>query len=109
MHLAATNGKPTMETKEKKGFLPREGMFTSRAASQALYEAGTSVGELIARHLIGDVGDVSAEDKQRNEEVLKKGSLFSAYVLSTGAKVCVITDPDRIATIVVLAVEHWAE
>lgn len=46
----------------------------------------------IERHVTGDWGCVSAADKKMNEEALTDGSrIFSAYMLSTGIKIWVIT------------------
>jgi len=49
--------------------------------------------DLLARHAIGDFGDLDAEDIQRNTEAMQDGScIFSAYNLAEGVKVWVITE-----------------
>ena len=47
----------------------------------------------LARHLAGDWGDVDADDHHENEVSLKNGwRLLSAYTLSNGTKIWVITE-----------------
>lgn len=50
--------------------------------------------QLLLRHRRGDFGDLSAEDKQANEQAIVTGSrIFSSYVVGTkGEKVWVITE-----------------
>ena len=62
-------------------------------ALEALEEAGQSVWIFLARHLAGDWGAVDAHDKAANDEALKDGSrLLSAYLLSTGKTIWIITE-----------------
>jgi hypothetical protein len=69
-------------------------------ALEALQAAGQDPAELLVRHQGGDWGDLDAEDKQENELSLKQGfRLLSAYYLTTGVKVWVITESDRSSTI----------
>lgn len=63
------------------------------AALDALEESGQAPIELLRRHCQGDWGDLSSDDKQSNEEALEHGSrIFSAYILTTGVKLWVITE-----------------
>ena len=62
-------------------------------ALEALGTAGVTPVELLRRHSQGDWGDLSAEDKQSNDEGVQVGSrIFSAYVLPTNVKLWVITE-----------------
>ena len=55
--------------------------------------------QLLHRHVTGDWGSLCEEDKQENELGLQNGlRIFSAYMLSTGQKLWVITEADRSAT-----------
>lgn len=64
------------------------------------------IGKILARHQVGDWGDVSEKDKKANDEALKNGGrLFSAYVVK-GIKVWVITEADRFSTTVLLPDEY---
>lgn len=73
------------------------------AALTALEEAGQDPAELLQRHQSGDFGDVSASDRAANEAAVEQGErVFSAYLLTTGTKVWVITEADRSATTLLL-------
>lgn len=64
-------------------------------ALEALEQAGQSVWEFLTRHLAGDWGVVDSEDKAANDEALKDGSrLLSAYILTTGEKIWIITEAE---------------
>lgn len=62
---------------------------------------------LIARHVTGDWGDLSEEDQKENELSVQQGfRILSAYELSSGVKVWVITEADRSATTILLPSEY---
>jgi len=76
-------------------------------ALAALEEAHQAPGEFLHRHQGGDWGVVCEEDKTENELGLKEGfRLLSAYMLSTGVKIWVITEADRSATTILLPDEY---
>lgn len=80
-------------------------------ATPGALEAFTASGErpldYLYRHLQGDWGDLSPEDKQANEDALKHGNrILSAYTLATGVRVWVITDWDRSVTTFLLPEEY---
>jgi len=81
-------------------------------ALEALRLAGQSPLQLVSRHVVGDWGDLSDEDKRLNDEALKDGSrLLSAYTLRSGVRVWIITeaagdDGQRAATTVLLPDEY---
>ena len=65
---------------------------------ELLRTVGVTPQELLARHLVGDWGDLDAEDAALNNEALKDGSrIFSAYVVNstTSEKVWVISDAEH--------------
>ena len=77
------------------------------AALEALAAAGADVVQLLARHALGEWGDLGAEDKRLNDRAVKDGSrLLSAYLLSDGVKVWIITQADRSTTTVLLPDEY---
>jgi hypothetical protein len=76
-------------------------------ALDALQEAGQHPLELLRRHQAGDWGDLSEEDKAENEfSVDKELRIFSAYILTTGVKIWVITEADRSYTTLLLPAEY---
>ena len=63
--------------------------------------------ELIRRHARGDWGEVCAEDARENDLSVESGfRILSAYTLSTGVKVWVITEADRSSTCILLPEEY---
>jgi hypothetical protein len=76
-------------------------------ALEALQQAEQEAVELLARHIWGDWGDLPDEDREENELSLQRGlRLFSAYELSTGVRVWVITEWDRSVTTLLLPSEY---
>ncbi len=76
-------------------------------ALEALQEAGQDPQELLSRHQHGDWGDMVEEDKRENDfSVNKELRIFSAYILSTGVKVWLITEAYRSATTFLLPSEY---
>ena len=60
------------------------------------------------RHCDGDWGDLCKEDKQLNDNGLKRGDdrLFSKYNYKNGVSIYVITEWDRSATTVLFPEEY---
>ncbi|APC69676.1 hypothetical protein [Ralstonia pseudosolanacearum] len=73
------------------------------AAVAALEAANVPEVLLLARHLHGDWGALSEEDRLQNElAVLLDLRILSSYPLPTGGKVWIITEADRSATTILL-------
>lgn len=77
-------------------------------ALSALGDEGTGAEALLKRHVTGDWGDLSEDDRQENELSINEGlRILSAYKLPrTGAKLWVITEADRSVTTVLLPDEY---
>jgi len=61
---------------------------------------------LVQRHMSGDWGDLSAEDKAENELSLREGfRILSAYELE-GQRYWIITEADRSVTTILLPQEY---
>ena len=61
----------------------------------------------LARHQIGDWGDLDADDRAENEFSLQQGfRLLSAYTLPDGSRIWVITEADRSSTCILLPEEY---
>ena len=77
----------------------------TRGALDALDDADVRAG--IARHAIGDWGDLCPEDKEANDDALRVGArVLSAYHTEGGLKFWIITEADRSATTVLLPEEY---
>lgn len=87
-------------------------ILATPAALAALTEAGSNPVIWILRHAAGDWGQLDQFDMTANAEALRWGSrILSAYVLSTGAKIWVITEAaddegHRAATTILLPEEY---
>jgi hypothetical protein len=76
-------------------------------ALEALSHAGQDAAQFLRRHQSGDWGDLSEEGKQENDfSVDKNLRIFSAYRLSDGTKIWIITEADRSVTTVLLPSEY---
>ena len=65
------------------------------AALEALAACGEAPLHLLGRHARGDWGDLCDDDKRANQEALRTGArIMSAYTLSDGQKLWVITDAE---------------
>jgi hypothetical protein len=77
-------------------------------ALSALGEDGTTSEFLLQRHVSGDWGELSQDDRQENDLSVKEGlRILSAYKLpQTGVKLWVITEADRSVTTLLLPDEY---
>ena len=81
-------------------------LVATPGAIRKAQEMGSPLLRLVARHVSGDWGDMSEDDKQTNEDALTHGGrIFSAYVMS-GVKFWIITEADRSATTILLPEEY---
>ena len=84
------------------------GQIVATPGALAAFEAsGEEPLTFLHRHLSGDWGDLSAGDKQENELSVREGfRILSAYTLSDGTKIWIITEADRSATTFLLPEEY---
>lgn len=63
------------------------------ASLRVLEESNQTPQELLHRHVHGDWGDLSDDDREANEVALGDGSrILSAYILGSGKKIWIITE-----------------
>ena len=76
-------------------------------ALEALEQSGNNGAALLRRHVTGDWGELDEHDRQENEfSVSRDLRILSAYTLSTGEKLWIITEADRSATTLLLPSEY---
>ena len=76
-------------------------------ALEALEDAGQLPGEFLRKHVVGDWGDVEADDRRENETSVEGGfRILSAYKTKKGIKLWIITEADRASTCILLADEY---
>ena len=91
-----------------KALFPLGHIVATPGALSALGEAGIEVQSLLDRHVSGDRGELTQEDKDENALSLERGfRILSAYVLPhTGQRIWIITEADRTATTLLLPDEY---
>ena len=84
------------------------GQVVATPGALAAFEAsGDSLFDYLARHQSGDWGDLTADDRYENEYALVHNlRILSAYRLSNGVRIWVITEADRSSTCVLLPDEY---
>jgi hypothetical protein len=91
----------------KKPLFPLGQVVSTPGALEEMAKANTNGMMLLLRHVTGDWGEVCEEDARENELSVKEGfRILSAYTLSTGVKIWIITESDRLATTFLLPVEY---
>jgi hypothetical protein len=82
-------------------------ILATPGALEALDEAGQEWPVFLARHAVGDWGELDPHDWQENEAALVRGGrLFSAYNLATGQRLWIITESDHSATTLLLPADY---
>ncbi len=82
-------------------------IVSTPGALEALHAANQTPIEFLARHAGGDWGTVGTGDAAENELSVKEGfRILSAYALSTGVHIWIITEADRSVTTVLLPEEY---
>ena len=84
------------------------GQIVATPGALAAFEAsGEEPLAFLLRHVQGDWGDVDEHDRQENELSVQHGwRLLSAYRLSDGTRIWIITEADRSATTFLLPEEY---
>jgi hypothetical protein len=87
--------------------LPLGRIVATRGALAALERAQERPANLLRRHQHGDDGDLHPDDHLANLRALRLNQrVLSAYVLSTGDRIWIITEADRSMT-TLLAPEEY--
>jgi len=82
-------------------------LVSTPGALRALAEAGQSPQEFVDRHVRGDWGELSDEDRGENERSITESlRILSAYRLRDGIKIWIITEADRSTTCMLLPDEY---
>jgi hypothetical protein len=82
-------------------------LVATPGALQALEASAESALSYLTRHLHGDWGDLTEDDKQANTDaVATQTRILSAYHLKDGTKIWIITEADRSSTCILLPSEY---
>ena len=95
------------QTQLKRPLFPL-GKVVATPGAMALLEAlNTSPLEYLVRHVIGDWGELDAEDRQANDAALVHGTrIVSSYRLQGEHRIWLITEADHSATTFLLPEEY---
>jgi hypothetical protein len=86
---------------------PLGSIVATPGALEALADSGEMPAPFLARHAAGDWGEVSAADWRANDDALRDGErLLSAYTLTTGVRIWIVTEADRSVTTILLPDEY---
>jgi glycine cleavage system aminomethyltransferase T len=86
---------------------PLGAVVATPGAIEALAVSGQNAAEFLDRHVRGDFGDLDAEDKQSNLDAIREDArILSAYVLTGGERLWIITEADRSSTCCLLPSEY---
>jgi hypothetical protein len=89
------------------GRFPLGHIVATPGALGALERAGENPATFVKRHVTGDWGELDQDDQRENEISVVQGfRLLSAYTLSNGTKIWIITEADRSATTLLLPSEY---
>ena len=93
--------------KRQPPLFPLGQIVATPGAFEALAEAGQTPWKLLQRHQTGDWGEAPPEDQQENDfSVQHDLRILSAYTLTTGVKLWLITEWDRSYTTLLLPSEY---
>jgi hypothetical protein len=82
-------------------------LVTTPGAMLALVNTRTDGLEFLSRHMVGDWGELDEEDKAQNTWAVTHGErILSAYTMSNGEKLWIITECDRSVTTLLLPSEY---
>lgn len=95
------------QTQLKRPLFPL-GTVVATPGALSLFEVlNTSPLEYLFRHVLGDWGELDAEDRQANDAALVHGSrILSSYRLGGEHRIWLITEADRSATTFLLPEEY---
>ena len=82
-------------------------LFATPRALETLSVAGQVPESFLRRHVAGDWGDLSEDDRSANAHALKTGGrILSAYVTILGERLWIITEADRSRTTILRPDEY---
>ena len=97
----------TISMTQNKVLFPMGEVCLTIGAREALEESNQSANEFLAKHSIGDWGDVCEEDAEENNLSVREGfRILSVYRTDKGEKIWVITEKDRSLTTILLPEEY---
>lgn len=84
---------------------------STKGAMELVLAAKTAGIPYIQRHLKGDFGDISYEQRKENKKNLESqtGKVVSEYLLDNGSRLSIVTDFDQKVTVFCLPGEDYSD
>jgi hypothetical protein len=96
-----------MQQTDRKPLFKLGQLVATPGALAALEKSGQSPMDFISRHVTGDWGELSDDDRKENQFSLEKGfRLLSSYKTDAGDRLWVITESDRSVSTILLPEEY---
>jgi hypothetical protein len=96
-----------MQKTERKPLFNLGQLVATAGALAALEKSGQGPMEFLSRHVTGDWGELSEDDRNENQFSLEKGfRLLSSYKTNAGDRLWAITESDRSHTTLLLPEEY---
>ncbi len=96
-----------MQQTERKPLFDLGQLVATPGALAALEKSGQSPMDFLQRHVTGDWGELSEDDRKENHFSLEKGfRLLSSYKTNAGDSLWVITEANRCHTTILLPEEY---
>src|SRR5579863_5910978 len=96
-----------MQQTERKPLFDLGQLVATPGALAALEKSGQNPIDFLSRHVTGDWGELSDDDRKENQFSLEKGfRLLSSYTTNAGDRLWVITESDRQHTTLLLPDEY---
>ncbi len=96
-----------MQQTERKPLFDLGQLVATPGALAALEKSGQNPMDFLSRHVTGDWGELSDDDRKENQFSLEKGfRLLSSYTTNAGDRLWVITESDRQHTTLLLPDEY---
>ena len=96
-----------MQQTERKPLFDLGQFVATPGALVALEKSGQSPTEFLERHVKGDRGELSEDDRKENQLSVEKGfRILSSYKTHAGARLWVITEGSRCHTTILLPEEY---
>lgn len=94
-------------TQQRLPLFPLGRLVATPGAIAALDRSGEQPGLFLRRHVMGDWGDVGADDAKLNDEAVGEGTrILSGYRTKSGERIWIITEADRSGTTLLLPEEY---
>jgi hypothetical protein len=96
-----------MQQTERKPLFDLGQLVATPGALAALEKSGQSPTVFLQRHVTGDWGELSADDRKENELSVEKGfRILSSYKINADERLWVITEGSRCHTTILLPEEY---